>query len=185
MPLSEPRGRRANAFEARYAGEVTESDLALLAGSRGVKPQAVKQLRDRHHALARAIADGVENVEASAITGYDPARISVLRGDPAFKELVAHYRKVKDSAFADFHDRAAQIAIEALNQIAEELEERPEEVSLSQKMDIVVKLADRTGHAPVSRSVNVNTNIDLGDRLVRARQRAKTVIEGQLVSGSD
>lgn len=185
MPLSEPRGRRSNAFEVRYAGEVGESDLALLAGSRGTKPHAVKQLRDRHHALARAIASGMGNVEASAVTGYDPARISVLKGDPAFKELVSHYQTVKESAFAEFQDRAAAVAIEALNQIAEELEERPEEVSLSQKMDIVVKLADRTGNAPVSRNITANVNIDLGDRLVRARQRASTVIEGQKINASD
>lgn len=173
----EPRGRRSMPTEVTYVGEVGESDLALLAGSRGTSPRPIQKLRDRHHLLARCVAEGMENVEASAVTGYEPSRISILKSDPAFKELVEGYRKVKDSAFADFQDRAAAVALEALNLIHEELEDSPEEVSIGQKLEIVKTLADRTGNAPVSRAVNINANVDIGDRLNKANARVRALKE--------
>lgn len=169
----EPRGRRESPTEVTYAGEVGESDLALLAGSRDTKPRPIQKLRDRHHLLARCVAGGMSLTEASAITGYEPSRISVLKSDPAFKELVAGYQQTKELAFADFQDRAAAVALEALNLIHEELEDSPEEVSMGQKLEIVKTLADRTGNAPISRAVNVNANIDIGDRLNKANARVK------------
>jgi len=172
-PMLEPRGRRSVAVEVAYAGEVGESDLALLAGSRETKPKPIQRLRDRHHALARLIADGMENVEASAITGYDAARISVLRADPAFKELVAGYKKQKEAAFGEFQDRAAMVALSALNIIQERLEDQEEEISTGQALEIVKTLADRTGHAPVAKSLSVTANLDIGDRLKKASDRVK------------
>lgn len=167
-------------------GEVGESDIALLAGSRGVQAPSIKRLRDRHHALARALAGGMSDSEASLVTGYDPSRISVLKADPTFKQLMSEYRSITEGAFADFQARAAVVTTEALNQIQEELEEDAERaeagearvIPMMNKLKVVELLADRTGHAPVAKSVQVSATVDLTERLARARQR---VIQGQLV----
>lgn len=168
------RGRPAKAVSAEFLRELDAPDLALLGSERGVHAPAVKQLRDRHHALARALAQGISESECSAITGYSSSRISILKADSSFRELVAHYREVKGSAFADFQERAAAVSIEALNIIADRLEDEPEAVTTGQALEIVKTLADRTGHAPVSRIQQTNINVDLGGRLAAARQRLET-----------
>lgn len=168
----QPRGRRPQALEARVVGDIGESDLSLLAGARGTSARPVQRLRDRHHALARAIADGATAFEAAAITGYEPAWISSLQKTPAFKELVSHYQAVKDSAFGDFQERAASVTLDFLNHISDKLEEAPEEIGVAQALDIVKTLADRTGNAPVAKSVQVNATVDLTERLQKARARA-------------
>ncbi len=190
----DPRGRRSAPLEVRVLGDVGESDLALLAGSRGIQAPTIKKLRDRHHALAKCLASGMKDGEASLITGYDVSRISILKSDPTFKQLMAEYHSIAEGAFADFQARAAIVTVEALNQIQEELEEDAERVEagmertipLGAKLAIVEKLADRTGHAPVAKSVQVNATVDLTERLERARQRvhqART-IEGEVLGST-
>lgn len=182
----EPRGRRSLPLETRVIGEIGDSDLSLLAGSRRIEAPSVKRLRDRHHALAKALASGMSDAEASNITGYDPSRISILKADPSFKELLSNYRSIHEGCFADFQARAAVVTVEALNQIQEELEEDAEraeagearQIPIGQRLKIVETLADRTGHAPVAKSVQVSATVDLTDRLARARAR---VIEGRKI----
>ena len=169
-------GRRAVPLEVSVVGEVGDSDLALLAGARGSVVPMVKRLRDRHHALAKALVQGFSDAEASAITGYDPSRIATLKNDPSFKQLLAEYRTVKDGCFADFQERASVVSLEYLNILMDHAEETPEAISPSQALEVVKVLADRTGHAPVAKSVSVNATVDLTDRLTRARNR---VIEAQ------
>jgi hypothetical protein len=164
-------GRAPRELSVEFVRDIGEADLALLASGRGVKPQAVKRLRDRHHALARCLAQGMSPAEASAVTGYDVSRISILRSDPSFQELMKHYATVRDSAFAEFQDRAATVANMALGIIAEKLED--EDVSLGQALQIAKDLGDRTGNAPVQKTVQTNVNISLGDRLAAARKRVQ------------
>lgn len=175
LDISLERVRRLP-LEVRELGEVTESDIALLAGSRGIETPSVKKLRDRHHALAKCLAGGMSEAEASLVTGYDPSRISILKKDPAFKQLLAEYGKVRDGCFADFQERAGVVSLEYLNILADLAEDNPESVSPMFALEVVKTLADRTGHAPVAKSVQVNATVDLTERLARARQR---VIEGK------
>lgn len=164
-------GRAARPLSARFVSDLGESDIALLASERGTAPPTIQKLRDRHHALARCLADGFTDAEASAVTGYDPSRISILKGDPTFKELVAHYRDVKESAFADFQDRASTVANMALTRLAEAFEDESDPPSPAFALSVASTLGDRTGNAPVQRSVSVSASIDLGARLRAARTR--------------
>lgn len=184
MSISEldlvPRGRgRAPAPNtAEYVRELGPSDLALLASERGVKPTAIVRLRDRHHALARCLASGMNLAEASAITGYDISRISVLRGDPQFKELMTHYQGMAEVGLAQFQERALTVAVTALNNLQEMLEDDEAPLPAGAQLEILKVAADRAGHAPVSRSVNVNVNHDLGARMRAAAQRLRNVTPG-------
>lgn len=168
------RGRPSKAVDAEFVRELTAADLALLGSERGVKAEPLRTpLRDRHHALARCLASGMSQNEASSVTGYDPSRISILKSDPTFRLLIKHYQEQAGSAFGDFQDLAASVARTALAIVAEKLEET--EVTLGQALTVVEKLGDRTGHAPVQRVQQTNINVDLGTRLQAARARLQAL----------
>lgn len=158
---------------------LVSADLALLASERGVRPPLVKKLRDRHHALARLLAQGMSEAEASAVTGYDRSRVSVLKGDPSFKELVAEYRGQENALFGEFTERAAVLTLSAMNEIQDRLEDEPEGFTVPMLLEVGKTFADRTGHAPVQKNLNLNANVELGSRLANARKRLAEVERGE------
>jgi len=164
--------------EADFVRELNEADLVLLDAPRGVQSRPIAKLRDSHHALARALAAGMKPGEASLITGYSPSRISVLQNDPSFKELLEFYRQSQDAAYANLHDRMATLSLDAIAELRERLDERPEEFTPGALLEMVKTLADRTGHAPTTKSVNVNVDLNsFADRLAEARKRAEAAKE--------
>src|SRR5579871_5665977 len=152
------QGRAAKPPQVAFVRELGEADIALLASERGTQPPTIARLRDRHHSLARALSSGMSDSEASAITGYDPSRISILKRDPTFQELVSHYQRVSEAAFADFHERAATLAVSAVNALQEAIDDDENPPSPSLALEIAKFAADRTGHAPVARSVSISAN---------------------------
>jgi len=166
-------GRPANEPEVDFVRELHESDLTLLDAPRGVQSRPIAKLRDSHHALARALAAGMRPGEASLITGYSLSRISVLQADPSFKELLEFYRTAQDATYASLHDRMATLSLDAIAELRERLDEHPEEFTPGALLEMVKTLADRTGFAPTTKSVNVNVDMNsFGDRLEEARKRA-------------
>jgi hypothetical protein len=165
-------GRAPKSVEAEVVRELRESDLALLSVERGIAPSHVQRISSRHHALARSLATGMSALEASLVCGYTPSRISVLRSDPAFEELVAHYTKLSSEATVDLQQRMATLAVEAADVMADRLETAPETFANGELHDLLKLAADRTGHGPASKTTNVNVNVNLGDRLRAARERA-------------
>jgi len=158
---------------------LNEADKALLAQ----QPTAVRngtqlrRIRDSHHKLAKLLADGLSPAEVSMMTGYSPNRVYVLSNDPTFRELISFYRENKVEEYKDFHARMAAFGTDALQELHQRLDESPDQMDSEFLMGVVKTMADRTGHAPVSKSVNVNVNANLADRLTRARQRAEAVEE--------
>lgn len=189
--LETSRGRRETPLDVTVVGELSFEDLGLLTEFRGIKPNAITALRDRHHALAQCLANGMSDAEASLTTGYCISRISILKSDPTFKQLVSEYRGVKEAIFADFNERASAAAIEAINLVHDRLENNPDSIPTEQALKVIETLADRSGHAPVAKSLNVNANVDFGNRLALARQRISAqragapespVIEGEVLA---
>lgn len=184
IALEKPRlrGRAAKPVSVDYVRDLTESDFALLNGERGIASSPVIRLRERHHLAARCLAQGMSPGQTAAVTGYDPSRISILSADPSFKELVAQYRTVEDGALADFMTRAGVMTLSAMNRIQEALEDDESPVSVPLALEVFKAGADRIGHAPVQKNVNLNANFEVGDRLEKARARlaarSKSVIEG-------
>lgn len=166
------RGRPPKPVEVEFVRDLSEADLALLASGRGVQAPSIKRLRDRHHALARLLAQGMSASEASAVTGYDPSRISILKKDPTFAELVDHYRKVDNALMAEFTERATLLTLTAMDVLQEAAEN--DELTVGQALEISKTFADRTGHAPVTKVQQTNINVDLGSRLAAARSRIAT-----------
>jgi hypothetical protein len=165
-------GRKSIPCLAEIVRPLTEADRALLATERGIQPTSIKKLTDSHHALARVLAEGLKDVEAAAITGYTPSRISVLRDSPLFAELIEHYRANKDTALADLHERMLTAGLVAVNELAGRLETEPEKIGTTTILEAIKTLADRTGHGPQTKSTNLNVNVSLASRVAEGRRRA-------------
>lgn len=184
--LFRTRGRAAKPIEATVLRELDPADLALLATERGVKPSAIKRITDRHHNLARSLASGMGEADAAILCGYTVSRVSILKSDPAFSELLTFYREDAQRPFRDLHVRLSGIATDATVLLQEKLEADLEaeledrKVPLGQLMELTKMGADRTGFGPQTTALNVNVN--LAGRLEAARKRVKmrslTVIEG-------
>lgn len=140
------------------------------------RPTLVKVLRDSHHAVARLCARGLRQEEICHITGYTISRLSTLQRDPSFQELVARYRYEQADVQADLEARYLGIANDFAQHVHEKLLDDPEEVSLAQALEVFKTFADRGGMAPVTRSVNKNFNLNIGERLDAARRRR--IVEG-------
>ncbi len=165
-------GRAAKALSAEVCRELVASDLELLATERAIKPTHVQRITDRHHALARCLATGMSATEAGLCTGYTASRISVLRGDPSFEELISFYQRERGVQVLDLQQRMASLAIDATSEIQDRLELDPASFNMDALLDVVKLTADRTGNGPQSKTTNVNVNVNLGDRMKAARERA-------------
>lgn len=145
----------------------------------GVKPVDVKALRHTHHRLAQMLAAGVDETVAAKMCNYSVSRVSILKSDPAFSELLAHYSTHVEDQWADFIATAKNLSLDVLQELQARLDEKPESLTAAQLTEILKTVADRSGNAPVTRSQNVNVNLNLGDRLKLARERSASVyIEG-------
>lgn len=157
--------------------ELTEGDKAFLSQQPAVvrAGTSLRRLRDSHHKVAKLLADGLSYAEVSMMTSYSLSRVYVLATDPMFRELISFYRENKDKEYTDFHATMASFATDAVQELHQRLDEDPDKMSNEFLADVVKTLADRTGHAPVSKSVNINVHQNLADRLSRARQRVASL----------
>ena len=128
---------------------------------------SIKRLRDSHHTLARLLARGLGEAECSHITGYALSRISSLKRDAMFADLIQAYRADARDVQRDIEAMYLGIANDYAQHIHERLDH--EEVPIGTALDVFKAFADRGGFAPVSRSVNKNLNLNIGARLDAAR----------------
>ena len=141
-----------DAVTATAVREVTPEYIASLNTGQGRSTPTIARIRDSHHALARLVALGHTNIECGAITGYTPNRVSVLRGDPAFQDLVAHYRSRVDEQFADLGGRMKAVGLDVLQELHDRLIEHPEEFAPKDLVDAFKTVADRSGYGASSKN---------------------------------
>lgn len=169
---------------------LTPEDLLKLESERGIKPKPLQKLRSTHHALARLLASGMmSDTEVAIICGTTSSRISVLKADPAFQELLTFYRQAiqdkRDIAEADFQTHAAALSVEAIEEMRDRLADDPKDISIDELALMTKVAADRSGNGPASKTTtNVNFNVNLADRLRLARQRADSGMEPVTLSPS-
>lgn len=175
--------------EVRVKRELTKADLELVKHGRGTPgsdlnpPARIKKLRERHHALARALASGMTDLAASNCTGYEPSYIAILRSDPTFKNLIREYIRQKDEVWLDVNERLKTMGLTASEIIQDRMEEEPEKIPTSQLMEIAKAGMDRTGYGPSSQNTQVNVNLNYASRVEAGRKRVSEhrdkVIEGR------
>lgn len=161
---------RATTLTYAVGAALQASDLELLKTEKGSKAPAVKKLRERHHALARGLAEGMSPSECSAVFGYSASRISILQSDTAFQELIVFYSEAVRERYLDGHTAMKELHLDAAEEIRERLEDDPEGFSVGQLVDLMKVTADRTGFGPSTHST-VEVKHGLADRLDKARAR--------------
>lgn len=150
---------------AALGRELTEADLISLETSEklGVEPQPIQSLRHTHHKVARLLALGIKEVEVSAITGYSPSRISILKSDPMFKELLGYYSDQVGQEHEHVVGKLAALTEDALDVIVQRLEAAPDKFTIPQLLEIVRSAGDRAGYAPVQRTENLSVTMTTED----------------------
>jgi hypothetical protein len=154
--------------------EIEARDLPLLAQEVREKnwqsPSAdhvVSVLRTGHQQLAQLLASGVNDLDASMITGRSVSSIRTLRVDPAFKELLAYYAEQQDGFKFDAYARLVTLGGTAMDVLQERLEAVPDRFTNSELRQIIGDTMDRSaapakgdprpGAGP-SAGLNVNIN---------------------------
>jgi len=173
------RGRRAEPAAIMGVRELERDDLVALAEPRSTKPAALKRVSERHHAAARFLAQGVPPGVVAAIVGLRSSRISQLQADPLFQATMALYREETAAQIDTFMEALRGLSGDALAELANRLDEVPEGFENKELMELLKLTADRTGYGRVERQ---EVQIDMGERLAAARDRARAaVIEGEVV----
>lgn len=129
IDIGPARGRRPREdLEFIIVRGLTEDDMAELAtpSPLGSSPIPIQALRASHHQLAQLIAQGRPDTEVSLITGYSQSRISILKKDPSFAELLAGYKGVRERVFVDTLERMKILGLSTLDELQERLETDPE-----------------------------------------------------------
>jgi hypothetical protein len=166
---------------------LSDADIALLVTEpRSTKAPSLTRLTERHHRLARMIAEGIPLQEAGIACGYISSRVSSLNNDPAFKDLIKFYGVQVNAHYLELQERLGHIAADAADILSNRLEETPEDFDTSDLMKLVALGADRTGHGPSS-TQNTNVNVNFGARLDAARERIrlKTIEDATVVEVKD
>lgn len=171
--------RASHELFAEVVGELTRVDLREFDNKKAptTKVSPLKRLSERHRGLARLMAQGLPDWEVAAASGYTVMRISQLRADECFMNLVKFYSTERDIAFQTVQEQLAGMSADAVEELRDRLESDPESLSASALLDMAKMGLDRTGHGPQSNQ-NVNVNVNLADRLSAARKRvesAKTI----------
>lgn len=136
----------------------------------------IKRLRDHHHQIARLVAEGKRTGEIAAEIGMSVSRVSILKGDPAFKQLVEMYRpqieEARQMAFATAQQKAALLAEESIDQMYDRLIETPEAHSFDQLRETAVFGLEYSGQGKVHKSLQGTVDLtNHAERLAKARQR--------------
>ncbi len=164
-------GRNSAPLTAVVLGDLTVEDLTTLQTEGSTKAPQIKKLRERHHALAKAIVDGIPDGDAGIICGYTPSRVSILKADPTFIELMEFYKTTKHERYVELHDKIANLGTDAVDELTERLETAPDTITIGQLVEISKMTLDRSGFGPSTTST-INVKHGLADKLATARARA-------------
>lgn len=173
-------GREAIPFEAEIVRELLKEDLDTPPDPSQSVPVHTKSLRTRHHELAKALASGRKHVEVAALTGYSQSRISILLTDPAFCDLVEHYKEEVNEIFRENHERLADLAKESLEVLLERLDENPDGFTPNQLLEMAKVGSDRTGDGPTSTQKVEGTILHATpDRIAHIKNKVREKQNGQ------
>lgn len=172
--LFAPTRRQGNAapIDCEVVRPLTLDDLdEVLDGGTGLNPPKLGAVRTAHHLLAQLAAEGKSNIEIGLITGYSPNYVSILRADPAFKELLAHYATERDKVFVDALERMKALGVTALEELQERFAAEPEKFKTKELMEMVDMLL---GPERATKGANAASGVSIAVQFV-APPTAKTI----------
>lgn len=171
MKAETTKGKMLSPLELEVLGGVDVSDLVerTTAELQTSEAPSIARLRQIHHEIARLLASGLTETEVAASTGYSLSRISILKGDPSFKELLAYYAARSEEQFLDVRKRLAILGTDAVAELQDRLDYKPDSLTNTQLIEITKTTLDRAGFSPVSKSENVQVLLT-GNELEKLKQ---------------
>ena len=166
-------GRKKAPLVFEYLRDLDADDVVALQEERQSSAPAIKVLRAKHHALAKLLASGVSEGDAAIMIGYSSSRISVLKSDPSFRELMTFYQAKDQERHFDMAEAIADFGGDVLNVIADRLETDPDSFTISQLNELMKTSLDRSGFGPSAKQ-EVNVKVGLADRFEAARKRVES-----------
>lgn len=148
MLISPPgKGRRPAPIHYGPPRPLSEADIASMwdpQNSGQKNAPRIKTLRYNHHLLAKAVAAGKTLLECSQLCGLTVYRISDLKNDPAFQELVSFYADELNEVYVDVHQRMAALGTSVLEELQERFEESPDKFTKRELLELFTTMADRS-----------------------------------------
>lgn len=135
-------------------GSLEVEDLRQLIGSPhdaiadDEDPSDLKKIREKHHHVARLIADGLTQRLVSQICGYTEGYISILLNSPAMIELVELYRIQSGKAVQLATEKLKTVGLKAIEKLDERLDR--DELDNNELIGAAKLGLDRGGHGPTS-----------------------------------
>lgn len=136
---------------------------------------SIARIRHAHHQLAMLVAEGRKGVEIASMTGYTPTRISQLKNDPTFKDLVAYYREQRDAVSLGVQERLAQLGMEAADILHERMLEAPNGFGNRELKEIMMESLDRSSAPSKRPSGGAVVNIKFVDSTPMLELKAEKV----------
>jgi hypothetical protein len=136
-------------------------------------PVVIKRLRESHHTVAKLLVHGLTPLAVSLQTGYSVSRISALQRDESFRELLRAYRNEEEVRRSDFMDRMLGYAEDFAQESHDRLLDDPTSFSHAEVHDHAKLYIDRSGFAPVQRSLTKSVVMNIGDRMDAAHKRLR------------
>lgn len=176
-------GRTASNIIASRVAEITPEDLESIDKSPVEKGGAggLLQIRAMHHKIALLFSLGHKVIEIGAMTGYSVGYISQLQGDPAFENLLAHYKDKAALLHADVMGMLQSLNTDALSVVHERLVEDPEKFTVSDLLKIVEATSDRTGYGPSSTVNHRHTGLT-DERILALKEKAEQRQTGRVTT---
>jgi hypothetical protein len=115
-----------------------EEDLPQLhhPPPQGTTAPSLKAVQHQHHQIAQLLAQGMKQVQVSLVTGISQSRISILKGDPTFQELMAYYSSQRELVFVDVLEKMKVLGLSSLDEMQRRLDEAPEDLSNRELMEL-------------------------------------------------
>jgi hypothetical protein len=140
---------------AEIVRELDMNDLELYRSTPvGSTTPNIKNIRHTHHRLAQLLASGLKEIDCAAATGYSQSRISILKNDPAFSELLSHYSQTQQAAYQGMVEKLAAVGHDAIEELHERLIETPDTFSNNHLLDLIKATADRSDAPPKTKTEN-------------------------------
>jgi len=180
------KGMLPKQLSAEYLRDLVAEDLVELRKHElpTSQPQPVAKIRPSHHLLAQLLAGGKHtDIEVAAITGYTTSRISILKKDPAFKDLMAFYQKQVVEAFGDVVEKFKRLTTDALAVAQERLDESPEMISTKDLVSLITVAGDRAGFNPTTKKQVSHIVLTAADIDAMKKEYGGEVINGESTQG--
>ncbi len=166
---------------AEIGRALSAEDKALAATSSvGSTTPHLKRIRAVHHAAARLIATGMKDAEVSMNVGLCVSRLSILKNDPAFQDLITHYETAEKERFAVVQDRMAMLGMVAAEELNDRIIDSPEELTTKDLTEIMKVSLDRGGYAPVTKSEKKHVHILDSEQLTKIKESVHAESSGQV-----